>query len=128
MERGYYCQFTGTSGLQVEMSDTTPLDFLKLMVENIVRETNRYATQTLKNKQLSPKSCFRHWVDVTVPEMWAFLSLIIGMGLIVIKNLEEYWSIDEMYKLPFFGSVMMKDRLCLILSFLHLANNEEQPS
>ena len=90
------------------MGDTTPLDFLKLMVddemvENIVRETSRYATQTLKNKQLSPKSRFPQWVDVTVPEMWAFLGLIIGMGIIVIENLEEYWSIDEMYKLPCSG-------------------------
>ena len=70
------------------MGDTTPLDFLKLMVndemvESIVRETNRYATQTLKTKQLSPKSCFRHWVHFTMLEMWAFLGLIIGMGLIV---------------------------------------------
>ncbi|GFO24206.1 PiggyBac transposase uribo1 [Plakobranchus ocellatus] len=31
------------------------------------------------------------------------------------------------YKLPFFGSVMPKDRFSLLLSFLHLANNEEQP-
>ena len=67
-------QFTETSGLQMVMGDTTPLDFLKLMVndemvESIVRETNRYATQTLKTKQLSPKSCFRHWVHFTVPEM-----------------------------------------------------------
>ena len=59
--------------------------------------------------------------------MWAFLGLKIGMGLIVFENLEEYWSIDEMYKLPCFGSVIVKDRFCLILPFLHLANNEEQP-
>ena len=126
-------EFTGTSGLQREMDDTTPLDYLKLMIDdemvaNIVTETNRYADQTLSNRQLSPKSRFRQWTAVTVPEMWAFLGLIIGMGLIVIENLEEYWSIDELYKLPFFGSVMVKDRFCLILSFLHLSNNQEQPA
>ena len=81
-------QFTGTSELQMVMGDTTPLDFLKLMaddemVENIVRKTDIYATQTLKPKQLSPKCRFRHWGHFTVPEMWAFLGLIIGMGLIV---------------------------------------------
>ena len=42
---------------------------------------------------------------MTVAEMWAFLGLIIGVGLIVIENLEEYWSIDELYKLPFFGLI-----------------------
>ena len=45
-------EFTGTSGLQREMGDTTPLDYLKLMIDddivaNIVTETNRYAEQTL---------------------------------------------------------------------------------
>ena len=45
-------EFTGTSGLQREMGDTTPLDYLKLMIDddivaNIVPETNRYAEQTL---------------------------------------------------------------------------------
>ena len=123
--------FTGKSGLLVEMDDTTPLDYLKLMVsddmvDTLVTETNRYAQQTLRNKQLSPKSRFHRWVDVTGAEMWAFLGLIVSMGLIVIDYLEDYWSTDCMYKLPFYSAVMKKERFCLILSFLHLCNNEDQ--
>ena len=53
--------FTGKSGFLVEMDETTPLDYLKLMVsddmvDTLVTETNRYAQQTLHNKQLSQKS------------------------------------------------------------------------
>ncbi|GFS10328.1 PiggyBac transposable element-derived protein 4 [Elysia marginata] len=123
--------FTGQSGLQVEMEDTSPLDYLKLMVTDemvasLVTETNRYAEQTLEDKELSPKSRFRQWTPVTLNEMWAFLGLIIAMGLILIENLEEYWSLHAMYKLPFFSSVLKKDRFCLILSFLHIANNKDQ--
>ena len=58
--------------------------------------------------------------------MWAFLGLIVSMGLIVIDYLEDYWSTDCMYKLPFYSAVMKKERFCLILSFLHLFNNEDQ--
>ena len=55
--------FTGKIGLQVEMDGTTPLDYLKLMVsddmvDTLVTETNQYTQQTLRNKELSPKSRF----------------------------------------------------------------------
>ncbi|GFO31293.1 PiggyBac transposable element-derived protein 4 [Plakobranchus ocellatus] len=95
--------FTGRSGFQVQMEGETPLDYLRLMVndemvESLVAETNRYATQTLATRQLSPKSRFHQWVETSVNEMWAFFGLIVAMGLIVIENLDEYWSIDQVYK------------------------------
>ncbi|GFR86307.1 PiggyBac transposase Uribo1 [Elysia marginata] len=141
-ERGVQ-KVRGQSGLQVEMEDTSSLGSLKLirqilllgylklmvtdeMVASLVTETNRYTEQTLKDKELSPKSRFRQWTPVTVNERWAFLDLIIAMGLILIENLEEYWSLHTMYKLQFFSSVLKKDRFCLILSFLHIANNKKQ--
>ncbi|KAK3751830.1 hypothetical protein RRG08_003896 [Elysia crispata] len=87
-----YCR-AGSS--QVEMESTTPLDYFKLMVSedmvaSMVAETNRYASQTLRNKELSPNSRFRKWVDVTIQEMYAFMGLILSMGLIVIDYLEDY--------------------------------------
>ena len=122
--------FTGNSGLQIKMEDTTPLDYFKLMitddmVASMVTETNRYAAQILQNKKLSRCSRFLKWVDVSIPEMYVFLGLIISMGLIVIDYLEDYWSTDPMYKLPFYTAVMKKERFCLILSFFHLCNNDQ---
>ena len=123
--------FTGRSGLLVNVDGDTPLDYLSLMVdetmiEGLVVETNRYAEQTLRGKALSPRSRFRQWVDVTAVEMRAFLGLIVGMGLIIIENMAEYWSLHDLYKLPFFASVMVKDRFFLILSFFHVADNRSQ--
>ena len=89
-------------------------------------ETNRYAEQTLRGKVLSPRFRFRQWVDVTAVEMRAFLGLIVGMGLIIIENMAEYWSLHDLYKLPFIASVMGKDRFFLILSFFHVADNGSQ--
>ena len=62
---------------------------------------------------------------MTIPEMCAFMGLILSMGLIVIHYLEDYWSNDPMFKLPFYTTVMRKEHFCLILSFLHLCNNEQ---
>ena len=57
--------------------------------------------------------------------MYAFMSLIISIGLIVIDYLEDYRSTDPMCKLPFYTSVMRKERFCLILSFLHHSKKEQ---
>ncbi|GFO04148.1 PiggyBac transposable element-derived protein 4 [Plakobranchus ocellatus] len=124
--------FTGNSGVTEQPEDLSPLGFLKLMIdddmiENIVRETNRYAAESLRGKALTPKSRFKKWVDVTVQEMWTFFGLIIAMGLVVIDDIEEYWSSHPLYDLPFFRSIMRRDKFLLILSFLHLADNKEQP-
>ena len=53
-------EFTGTTGLQHEMVDTAPLDYLKLMIDeemvaNILTEANHYAEQ----QTTEPKSRFR---------------------------------------------------------------------
>ena len=53
---------------------------------------------------------------------WANLAI----GLIVIENLEDCWSMEEVYKLCLSGADMPKDRFCIILSSFHLANNEDQ--
>ena len=123
--------FTGTSGLLVDVDGDTPLDYFSLMVNDrmikgLVEETNRYAQQILRDKELAPRSRYRQWVDVTVGEMRAFLGLIVAMGLIIIENMGEYWSLHEVYKLPFFASVMVKDRFFLLLSFFHVSDNRRQ--
>ncbi|GFO14718.1 PiggyBac transposable element-derived protein 4-like [Plakobranchus ocellatus] len=124
--------FIGRTGLLVDVGGDTPLDYFSMMVDdsmitNLVEETNRYAGQTLRGKTPSPRSRFQQWVEVTVGEMRAFLGLIVAMGLIVIiENMAEYWSLHDQYRLPFFSSVMVKDRFLLILSFFHVADNERQ--
>ena len=59
-------------------------------------------------------------------EMRAFLRLVIGMGLLIIENMAEYWSLHDVYKLPFFALLMVEDRFFLILSFFHVADNGRQ--
>ena len=123
--------FTNVSGIAVKPEDTSPLGFLNLLIDedmmsSIVIETNRYAAASLVGGKLSGSSRFKHWEDVTMAEMRTFFGLIIAMGLIVVDDLQEYWSSHPVCDLPFFRSVMKRDRFLIILCFLHLSNNEQQ--
>jgi hypothetical protein len=44
-------------------------------------ETNRYVRHKISELQLSLRSIWSRWSDVSVPEMKVFLDLIIDMGL-----------------------------------------------
>ena len=124
--------FTGDSGLMVQPNDTSLFGILDLMIDedmmsSTVDKTNCYVAASLRGKALSPKLRLKNWVDVTIPEMKAFFGLIIAMGLVAVDDLQEYWSTHPISDLPFFRSIMKRDRFLLILLFLHLSNNEKQP-
>lgn len=85
------------TGSHIPPDKKQPLDFCKLFVTNelvneIVIETNNYATKKLEGKTLSPYSIWRNWRKVTIEEMWAFIGVIINMGTIPLANLQEYRS------------------------------------
>jgi hypothetical protein len=72
---------------------------------NIIIETNKYARHKIAELQLSPRSIWSRWSDMSVPEVKAFLDLIINMGLILVPlpNLKDYWSSDKKTQIKFFG-------------------------
>ena len=87
----------------------------------ITMETNQY----LASHELMPSSRFHEWYDVTVPEMKAFLSLHLSMGLVHKSGIEDYWAEFWPTSTPGFGKVMSRNRFEIILSFFHFANNVE---
>ncbi|XP_069108928.1 piggyBac transposable element-derived protein 4-like [Argopecten irradians] len=136
--------FTGNAGIQdalhLQNHDQTDFSYLKYfesivspdVVEDIVTETNRYATQYLQNHpNLSLHSRLRKWTPVSVAEMKVFLGMTIAMGLVKQASLHDYWSTDAVISTPFFGKVMPRDRFLAIMSFLHLTetttDNSEAP-
>ena len=92
--------------------------------ETIASETNRYAAQFLNNKELKQKSRFQKWRDTTAAEMKKFLALVIAMGILSQMDVTEYWTMNPVTSTPFFPSVMPRDRFLILLTFLHLNNNE----
>ena len=56
--------------------------------------------------------------------MRRFIAFTVGIGLTHQEDLSDYWSKDEVIAIPFYASVMPRDRFLNILTFFHLANND----
>jgi hypothetical protein len=89
--------FTKTAGPQFHLlPDAEPMDYFSLffndeLSNNTVVETNRYARHKISELQLSPRSIWSRRSDVSVPEMKAFLGLIINMGLMSLPDIKDYY-------------------------------------
>lgn len=126
--------FTGSPGVNKDLTEfdvTSPLNFFEIFLtdddlQDIVHQTNLYAKQQLDSKTLTVHSRFSKWVDTTIQEMRRFLALLIAMGLVSQLDLGEYWTTDPVTSTPFFSDCMPRDRFFLLLSFLHLNDNNSE--
>ncbi|XP_077980903.1 uncharacterized protein LOC144436091 [Glandiceps talaboti] len=99
------------------------LFFTGAVMNLIVTETNRYATQQRSAKANGPKW---DWPEtgITVEHLEVFLGLTIAMGLVDKKgSFKDYWSNFWLTKLPAFGATMPRDMFCQIMRYLHFTNN-----
>ncbi|PFX26968.1 PiggyBac transposable element-derived protein 5 [Stylophora pistillata] len=104
------------------------LDFFQLFIDNhilgiIIRETNRYARQTMTQRQKDPNS----WKEVSLEELKAFLGLLIAMSIHRVPSLRDYWSTDWVLGVPAFSKVMARDRFLDIYYNIHLCDNSQMP-
>lgn len=77
-----------------------------------VRQTNRYAEQTLADptKIISLGSSLQNWVQVTSKEIMAFMIVIFNMGLNVKPTLKSYWGKNDSQHVPWFGQMFSRRR------------------
>ncbi|XP_065658413.1 uncharacterized protein LOC136082927 [Hydra vulgaris] len=127
-------QFTADPGLKINMESKKPLDFFRLLVteeliNNMVVETNRYATQEI-NKQhpLRRNSHFKDWKPINSEDMRQFLGVLFHMGCVKMPSLEHYWSKKSLYRVPLFSRIMPQNKFQLILLFWHFINIEDSGS
>ena len=123
-------RFEGQPSLKIDLNGhNSPSNYFDLfgddaIIENIVAETNRYASQALQGWTLPPSSHTREWIPVTLIEMRAFLGIIVAMGLVQQRHLTDYWSQDDIINTSFFRNLMARNRFKLNLQFHHLNNSE----
>ena len=101
------------------------LFFTDYLFRLIVGETNRYASQCMKQ---APKKGKKHsgWTDVTIPEMKTWLGLLLVMGIVQKKGrLGEYWSTHWLTQTPGFNDTMPRNRFLQILRYIHFVDNED---
>ena len=99
-----------------------PLEFFQNLFDDntfawLVQQTNLYAAQTR----------MKHWNDVNMDEMKAFIGLLIGMGLHQLPRIELYWSSDPVFRVQPFADVMPVKRFKKIRQALHANDNSKTP-
>lgn len=107
-------------GPQVPSGCATPIDFFQLfctetLIKNITDKTNEYARHKISQKELSQRSTWNNWKDVTIEEMKAFLGVILNMGVLNHPNLQSYWSMDFESHIQFFRCFQKRKVLANIL-------------
>ncbi|XP_046737562.1 piggyBac transposable element-derived protein 4-like [Diprion similis] len=73
-----------------------------------------------KNKEISSHSIWKTWRAVEEGEFWAFIGVIINMGMIPLANMQDYWSIKENSHIPYFCKIFTRKRFMQIFWMLHL--------
>ena len=89
----------------------------------MVEETNRYAAQTLSADTANQPSA---WTPTNVPEMMAFVALLLSMDINKRPRYSMHWSTSKVLRSPMYSSTMARNRFTAILRFLHLANNQAE--
>ena len=95
-------------------------------MEILVEYTNLYAERRMQAADLRRNSRMKQWRRVTLAEMKVFLSVIISMGLVQKRDVQDYWSLDSVQDTPFYWKTMSRDRFLLILSNFHITDNSQQ--
>ena len=104
--------------------DLFHLKFPQEIVEILVPETNRYHVQAVAKGREKTKL---PWNDVVIEEMYAFLGIVIAMGIITLPEIRYYWCKSLILNVPWFSSVFSRNCFEQILCNLHLADNNLQP-
>ncbi|OTF76387.1 hypothetical protein BLA29_002549 [Euroglyphus maynei] len=113
-------------GPQVSNKIVEPIDYFRLyftdeLINSIIKQSNNYAKDEIRKKQLSQNSTWHEWYDITKDEFSAFIAVILNMGLIQLPNIQEYWATAENSKIPFFSETFTRSRFMQIFWMLHLS-------
>ena len=128
---GRPCQtlnFTARVGMRQYLDipeNPKPTDYFKCFIGEdkyklMATETNRYAEQVLEKRNLTAGSRLQAWVPAVWQEMKAFIALTINMGLIVLRDMNKYWSTSDVIATPFFPQCHDKRPLLAVAYFFHL--------
>ena len=100
--------------------------------DNLMRQTNIYAAQSLCESAKKPASNLkklshqRPWCEVDKVEIMKFFLLTLLMGLDPKPRFFQFWSRKEYLHCSFYGATMSCDQSVQILQFLHVFHNRNQ--
>jgi len=91
------------------------------VLDDIVAETNRYATACISKK---PDPL---WQPITTDELKAFFGLHVLLSVIPMPSYKMAWTTNKLFAHPQFGAVMTRNRFEHILKYFHVADVSNNP-
>ena len=112
--------------------------FDERMWTNLSDATNAYARSKTRsangNRCTYPthpnykKHCrLNSWIDTTPGDIRVFMAHIFIMGLVKKPDLEKYWNMESVTRIPFFGKYMSRNRFQSILWNFHVNDDSHNP-
>lgn len=121
--------FTGVNEIRFNFApDAKPIDYFNVLVspillEGIVRETNRYAQKNVTGANSGRLSSFK---ELDVAELQVFIGLLLHTGTIRMSRLQDYWKTHRLFgSNQSFAQYMSRDRFLSIMRWLHFSRNDE---
>lgn len=97
------------------------LFFTEDLLNEIVKNTNDYATAKLTGVTMKPHSLWSNWREVTLDEMKAYFGVIMNMALNDKPCVKDYFSPEWINSMPFFVDVFPRNRFLQIHWMLNAA-------
>ncbi|KAL7872557.1 hypothetical protein SRHO_G00075400 [Serrasalmus rhombeus] len=95
------------------------LFFSSSVVQTLVDNTNKFGeVSAAAGKKIK-------WAEVSVGEFYAFIGIIVYMGLVKVKSIKDLWSKNQLYQFAFPSRVMSSKRFAAISSNLHMSDPQE---
>ncbi|XP_052010391.1 piggyBac transposable element-derived protein 4-like [Xyrauchen texanus] len=91
------------------------LFFTNSILQTIIQNTNEFGSI----RQSTPT---KPWIDITLQDMFTYMSMVIYMGVVKCSALTDYWRGSKLYSLPFPKRVMTGKKFLTICRSLHLSS------
>ena len=123
--------FTGIEAIKNQSfteESPLPIDVFNLLVDDevveyILSETNKFASQCIANTTVTRRSSLNNWKDTNAVEMRQFFGVLIYMGLVPKPEIALYWSKSVLYADPFVPKIMTRERFQMLVRFVHFNDN-----
>lgn len=118
--------YSCSPGCTQPLGDGSPLHFFSMLVtddmlDNIVEQTNLYASQYVDTHTITPRSRVQQWSrqEFDRDELKKFLALVIVMGLVNLPTMEDHWVTTWPY------SSQTCSKVCMHNCNAHRSNTEK---
>ena len=110
-----------TPGPRVSLP-TSPLGVFSLFftssfLQFLVLQTNQYALECMGGEK------YAQWTQATVPELQAYMGVMILMGIVHLPSIYDYWKKDEIFHYSPVASRISRDRFFELHRYLHFTDN-----